>query len=186
MTAHGHHQKLARLKIVFRKLMHDEMCAPVSGFEFTFANRIRQIKSARLAHALVVVLKARHHPFDVVANAIVVGYQLIPINFRLVSQNCFRQTCDNCRLTQQMLGCRLQTAFGSFYYGHRIFRAYKLRPVRLRVDFRAPEARKNQGLLPGNQVRAIQLDRNVNCQPATPQGVSGVLCVRGRGKKIAA
>src|SRR3989442_1675182 len=60
--------------------MNCEMRAPVIGFELELTNRIRQIETAGLSRALVVVIKAGHYLLDVITDAIVVRQQSIPVN----------------------------------------------------------------------------------------------------------
>src|SRR5258706_505019 len=67
-----------------------------------------------------------------------------------------------------------------------ILRSYKLGAGTLQINLSSSQTWKDQGLLPGDQVRSIEFRRYVHSQITAPQRVAGVFGVGSRRKKVAA
>src|SRR6476646_3426692 len=79
-----------------------------------------------------------------------------------------------------------QSSAPLFDDGHGIFRGDELQAMRLSVDLSPTKTRKNQRLLSRNQMRSIQLGRNVHGQTTASQSLGGVFRVGCCRKKVAA
>ena len=82
---------------MLRQRVNREKRFPGGGVETAFARRIGQIKAGRLAHAAVVILKARNDARNFFAYAVVIFYEPFPINGRFRSEHCACKMRDDGR-----------------------------------------------------------------------------------------
>src|SRR4051812_9915561 len=85
-----------------------------------------------------------------------------------------------------MFGCRRQDTARHMDDAGRVFDRDELLAGLLEILFSAAEARQDQRLLAGDQVRAIQLRRDLDGQPAAGERFGGVIRVRRRGEEVSA
>src|SRR6516225_10291369 len=123
----------------------------------THARRICQMKSAWAANPLVEVRKQLgEHCLDLVANAVVVTDERIPID-ATVWQRGFRHAADDRNFGPLMLAPRLEKACGRMNHRHAVLDGDRLPFASLHVDVAARQAWEDQCLLAMNQVAAVQL-----------------------------
>ena len=85
-----------------------------------------------------------------------------------------------------MRRARAQLAVGDVHHAEGVLHSHALRPFGLQVDFGTAQARQDQRIAAGDQVRAVELGGNLHGQRAVLQRRVGARGVRGGLGKVAA
>ena len=178
VAAHGHHHQLTGRETVSRKRVDGEVGLPRRGLERALAREVRQIKSAGHAHATVVVVEARNDALDERAYSVVVFDEPLPINFTPTPERRARELRHQARLAQELRRRRPKRSARRVNHAHRVLDADELLARRLNVALGATEARKDQRLLAGDQMIAVELGADINAKPQSSERVGGVFRVR--------
>ena len=163
----------------------DELRLAAGGLPDALARRHAQVKSTRLGHPLVVVLKAVDDLRDRVADARVVTHVPGPVHRPLAQRGLGHARHDG-DLGQQIRRRRPVHAVRQVDHAHRVFHRDPLRHAILQVDFRAPQRGKDQRLLAVDEVAAVQLGADLHRQPTRAQRLPGSRRVRRGHGEIAA
>ncbi|MNT05950.1 hypothetical protein D3C72_1405970 [compost metagenome] len=164
----------------------DEEAGLAAGrLPYALARRHRQMKTARLRHPGVVVVKIVKHLFDVVADARIVGRIRAPVD-QAVAHRRFGHAGHDGHFRAQLRRSGRIAAVRDMHHAHRIFHRHALRHAALHVDFRAPQGGQQQRFLADDQVAAIELGGHLHRQRALAQGGKSQRRVGRGGREIAA
>src|SRR3984957_2976851 len=114
------------------------------------------------ANTCVVALKDLKNVLDSVANAVIIGDQIFPRDFRADAQRCACEAGDDSWLAFQIFAGRSIHACGRVHHRHRVFDCDRLWTGRLYVKFRSSETGHDQSLLAVYEVASVELGRDLN------------------------
>ena len=175
-------------EVVLRDRVDGEACAcPIGVVKRPFARAVGQVEAARLAHARVVLREPGHDVLDVVADAVVV------VDRAPASRRCCGCPSVACAIRPTMAGSlsRCSEAGGSTPRDMWTTPVVSSTVTNCSPDactsrLGAAEAGKDQRLLAGDQVGAIELGRDLHRQPAARDRLRRVVRVGRRGEEVAA
>ena len=138
-----------------RQLGDDELRFALFVIKFPPITRVvRQIKNV-FANPRVEIIEPGDHMLDVIADAIVISNERVPINGRARAQRRFGKARNDGRLASKMFARRLRVTSRQIDDPHRIFDRYKLVARFLSIDFRTAETGQNKRNLAGDKVCAV-------------------------------
>ena len=149
--------------------------------ELPFARAVRQVEAAGRADALVVPFRTRHHPRDQIADAVVVLGQPRPA-YPARRKDFFRQPRDDGGLREELVARRLHAPSRHLHHAHRVLGGDELAAVALG----AAEAGEDQRRFPRDEVRTVELGRDVRRERSLAQRGRRVLGVGSGGEEVSA
>ena len=186
MAANGHHNVLIRSDAVFRKGVYTEVGFAGRRVETLFPGAVGQVETAGFPHLPVVILKTGHYCFDGVADVVVVGGHLIPVDLTPVAKGGLGQAGDDGRLAEQVFGRWRQDTLRGVDDTHGIFYTDKLLAALLNIDIGAPQAGQDERLFAMDEMAAVEFGRNMDGQAALFQRLGGVFRVGSGREEVAA
>ena len=132
----------------------------------------------------VVILEVRKHGFDEVPDLVVVGNELQPWNLAF-RQRGVGDTRDNGGFRPQVRGSGRQLAARCVHHGHGIFHRDRLWPSGLYILLGPSEAGQDDRVLANQQVRAVELRRDVDGKVQVAHRLEALLRVRQCHRQIA-
>ncbi len=173
----GIHQLLRQLARAEARLA----CGRAPG---TVGGIVTQVEAARVLQALVEIGKAGDHIGNHAADTAVVGNCVFPVD-RLLAQGRLGHAGDDPRLRAQVWRARAQLAVGDVHHAEGVLHGHALRPAGLHVDFGTAQARQDQRIAAGDQVRAVELGGNLHGQCAIAHGRMSARRIRRSLGKVA-
>src|SRR5690349_6479391 len=102
MTANRHHQELIWTKIVLRQIVDSKLRFAALRVEDAITRGVREMETAGLTDAFVVIIESGNHALDYVANLVVVVCKLFPVDGGSVFECRAREPRHDLRLTQEL------------------------------------------------------------------------------------
>ena len=110
MAADSGEKKLSRIELDGIDRRNREAGFAGSRFVLVLTRGIRQVKAALLAHFAIQVFAARNDLRDEVADTVIIFNQCKPIHVGARAEGGGREARDDGRLTEKLIGRRIQTA----------------------------------------------------------------------------
>src|SRR2546423_7515379 len=186
VTAHRRHQILSRLRLERFQLGNDELCLTGRRIELSsVASIVRQVENI-LAYSDIETLEAGNDMFDVIPNSIVVRDETLPIDTAAASKGCFREAANDRWLAHQAVARWLGVTARRTDDPHRVLDSYELLTRFLAINLRSTQARQDKGNLTCNEMRPVQLRRDMRSEPAFLQSPGRIFRVRRCRKEVTA
>ena len=147
------------------------------------ARWVREEEAAGSLEALLEPFEAGHDGGDVVPHRGVVGFVGPP---RELWAEPLTDAGHDRDLRTEVVAGRSEDAGRAVHGTERVLHRHRLRAGRLSVDLRAAEGWKDEGDLAGHEVRAVELGRHVNGEPAMREPLFGRCRVGQRTRQVAA